>query len=136
MDNKKEKKEQLKQLKLEQKRLRQERKASRVKPIIGRRNVEKPVKVAKSFEKEEIVKKTKTETVKVKEDFLIKKPLNQRLKSFPILLTREMRRVRWIKKPELARKFLITVAFITFFVIFFFIVQQFLQFILKLIYVL
>lgn len=134
MSNKKEQKEQNKILKLEQKKLRKERKISQMKPIIGKRIVEKP---EKTLIKEDIVKKSKGDaTFKKPDDLIIKTPLTQRLKVFPLLLSREIRRVRWVKKTELTKKFFITIAFITFFVIFFYGVQKLLIFILELLYIL
>lgn len=134
MSNKNEQKEKNKILKLEQKKLRKERKISQMKPIIGKRIVEKP---EKNLFKEDIVKKSKVNSVPKRDDnLIIKAPLVQRLKVFPLLLSREIRRVRWVKKIELTKKFFITVAFITFFVIFFYGIQKLLIFILQLIYIL
>lgn len=96
-------------------------KVKKTKPILGQRKVS-------SQTKEAIIKKSIL-------DSKINGNRGQRFKKslldLSLLMTREMRRVRWAKILQLNKKFWLTVGFITFFAIFFAIVQTLLQLILE-----
>lgn len=96
-----------------------------IKPILGKR------KVKVELDKEEITKKTKSFNKEIK--IIHKRKFKKALRDFPLLMNRELRRIRWVSPFELNKKFWLTIAFIVSFAIYFAIFKSLLELIFRLI---